>query len=329
MLIIFDECDKSGKTKLAKMLSSKLNIPYIKLNNISVKENESIKDGISISTHSQLETFTQLYEKGLIKDAILDRFHGSEFVYSKLFNRDYSTEYIESIDKRLSQFNDVFIIRTSCDYMTLINRWKEEKLLDKNQLKKIIGLYEEFYKDTTLKVIEINSSYDIDLSFSFIMGELYKRGIYPDHLRSRRESHDKTMMEIAKTISKRSPDLSRQVGAVLTENGFIVGVGYNGPPSGMCHDEIDIRKEKGFSSGKGLEFSRSIHAEQNAIMQSGLRSRSNGKLELYCTTSPCIHCTRMLLQIGISKIVYINKYDDEMAENMWKESGIEVFQWEL
>src|SRR5690606_31025257 len=113
------------------------------------------------------------------------------------------------------------------------------------------------------------------------------------------------------------------------EDGFIIGVGYNGPPSGMNHDVINIRKQKGFESGKGLEYSRSIHAEQNAIMQSGLRTKSKGKLELFCTTSPCIHCTRMLLQIGVSTIYYIDKYNDEMAEIMWEEAGINIIQMEV
>src|SRR5690554_4663900 len=153
MLLIFEEADRSGKTTLATKLSEELEIPYIKLNNINIKNNEEIKNGISISTHSQLETVTQLYEKGVIKHAILDRFHASEIVYSKLFNRNYDLSYIEQIENRLSKFNDVILIRTRCNLPSLKKRWENEKLIDKNHLEKLIELYDVFYKTTKLNFI--------------------------------------------------------------------------------------------------------------------------------------------------------------------------------
>lgn len=326
MLLIFDDVDQGGKTTLAKKAAEYLGIQYIKLNNINIRDNEYVKDGVSISTHSQLETVLQLYEKGVIKDAILDRFHISEYVYSNLFNRPYDTNYVMEIENRLSKLNDIFIIRCVPNYRTLEKRWKEnEKLINVSLLPLVVDFYEKWFTfNSRHKPIKINTDSDASTSFAELVFELNKRGISPGHPRVSRATHIETMMEMAKVLSKRSPDISRQVGAILTEDGFIVGCGYNGPPSGFNHDEIDIRKERGFESGKGLEYSRSIHAEQNAIMQSGLRSKSQGKLELFCTTSPCIHCTRMLLQIGVSTIYYLDKYNDEMAEMMWKEAGIEV-----
>lgn len=327
MLLIFESYDKSGKSTLSKRLSQDLEIPYVKLNNINIVENESIKDGISISTHSQLETVTQLFEKGVMKDAVLDRFHASEMVYASLFNREYDLSYLENIEERLAKSNDVYLIRTTCNFPQLKNRWKNEKLIDHSYISKLITGYHIFYENTKLNVIEIDTSLDEDISYQFLITELYERGIYKKHLRDKRYTHDEAMISIAKTIARRSPDLSRQVGSVLTEDGFIIGVGYNGPPKGLAHDEYDLRKQKGFKSGEGLEYSRSIHAEQNAIMQAGIRATGKGKLELFCTTSPCIQCTRMLIQIGVSRIVYIDKYNDELAEKMWQEAGIEVVQW--
>jgi dCMP deaminase len=137
------------------------------------------------------------------------------------------------------------------------------------------------------------------------------------------------MMNIAKVIARRSPCITRQVGSVLTENGWVVGVGYNGPPSGMKHDEIDLRKQKGFSSGEGLDYSRDVHAEQNAMQQSGIRTkRADGELELFTTASPCIHCMRQLIQIGVKKIYFIEKYNHPLAWEMAKEAEVEMIQVE-
>jgi dCMP deaminase len=327
MLIIFEAPDKNGKTALALKLSEFLNIPYLKLNNISIKTDESINAGVSIATHSQLETTTQLYEKGVIKHAILDRFHGSEFVYTNLFQRSYDISYLKNIEERLTKYNDVIIVRPKCSYVKNKERFKEEQLLNINNLVSIRQYYDKFYRETKLPIIEINTNGSVELAFAELVMKLNSRGIFPDNLRERRATHEESMIDCVKAIARRSPCLTRRVGAIITEDGFIVGVGYNGPPSGLAHDTIDLRKEKGFKSGEGLDYSRDVHAEQNAIMQSGLRAKRGGKLELYTTSSPCIHCMRMIIQIGIKRIVYIEKYEHELAWEMAKEAGIEMVQY--
>jgi dCMP deaminase len=62
-------------------------------------------------------------------------------------------------------------------------------------------------------------------------------------------------------------------------------------------------------------------------MQSGLRAKRGGNLELFTTASPCIHCMRMLIQIGIKRIVYEEKYDHKLAWEMAEEAGIEMVQY--
>lgn len=328
MLIIFESPDKTGKTTLAKLLAEHLNITYLKLNNINVVENTKIKDGISISTHSQIETITQLYEKGVIKDAVLDRFHGSEFVYSNIFKRTYDISYIKNIEERLSKYNDIILIRCRTILPKLKERWKHENLIDIGKIGALNVYYNKFYSNTKLKVIEIDTDGSIEKSFAELMSKLYVHGIYKGHPRTKRITHAQAMMNMAKIIAKRSPCLTRQVGAILTEDGYVVGVGYNGPPSGMKHDEVDIRKEKGFKSGEGLDYSRDVHAEQNAMQQSGIRTKRAGNLELFTTSSPCIHCMRQLIQIGVNRIYYIEKYEQQLAWEMAEEAGIEMIQYE-
>jgi dCMP deaminase len=326
MLLIFEAPDKHGKTELAKRLSRELELSYIKLNNINIEENKKIDLNVSISTHSQLETVTQLYEAGVIKDAIFDRFHASEFVYNNLFGRNYDLGYIKGIEDRLLQSNDVILIRPIASPSTVIKRWGNENIIQASQRRELDRLYDEFYKNTKLDVIEIDTDKDIEVSFMLLMGELYKRGIMKGKSRLRRWSHEETMITIAKIIAKRGTCLNRQVGAVLTENGYIVGVGYNGPPSGLHHCSTCLRRERNIPSGQSMELSRALHAEENAIIQSGIRNKSDKELHLFSTDSPCIGCMRKLIQIGIKKIYYINRYNDELSWLMAEEAGIEMIK---
>ena len=332
MLIIFESPDKTGKTTIAKELSKFLKIPYIKLKNISIEDNEGIDNSsVSVATHSQLETFVQLYEKGVIKDAIIDRFHASEAVYSKLFKRSYDSSYIGELENRLAERNDVILVHLTTPNRILKKRWKEEeKLVDESHINGLVAEYKRFYSNTKLDYIEIETGSSIDTTMANIMQQLYIRGVSDLKFKNRRATHEEAMMGVAHEMAKRSPDLGRQVGAVLTENGFIIGAGYNGPPSGLSHDKTCPRRERGYKSGEKLELSRAVHAEQNAIMQSGIRGTrsSSGKLELFSTTSPCVHCMRMLIQIGVQKIYYSDLYNDEMALIMAKEANIEMIHYE-
>jgi dCMP deaminase len=328
MLLIFESPNRSGKTTLARMIADYLNITYLKLNNINIVENVEIKDGISISTHSQLETITQLHEKGVIKDVVLDRFHGSEYVYSNLLHRTYPISYIKSIEERLSKHNDTILIRCKSNLSVLKHRWKEENLIPTEKVQEEMALYTAFYNRTKLPVIEIDTDGSVEKAFAELVSKLNLHGIYQKHLRERRITHTQAMMNMAKIIAKISPCLTRQVGSILTEDGYIVGAGYNGPPTGLKHDIVDIRKEKGFKSGEGLDYSRDVHAEQNAMQQSGIRTQRAGELELFTTASPCVHCMRQLIQIGVNRIVYIEKYNQPLAWEMAEEAEIEMVQYE-
>jgi dCMP deaminase len=328
MFIIFESPNKSGKTTLARMIADYLNIQYVKLNNINIVEDVEIKNGISISTHSQLETITQLHEKGVMKDVVLDRFHASEYVYTNLLQRTYGISYLKDIEERLSKHNDVILIRCRTSLPTLKKRWIDEKLIATDKVNQEFLYYSDFYKQTILPVIEIDTDGTVEQAFADLVSKLEMHGVSQKYFRQRRITHGQAMMDIAKIIAKRSPCLTRQVGCVITEDGYVVGVGYNGPPSGLKHDQVDIRKAKGFKSGEGLDYSRDVHAEQNAMQQSGIRTQRAGKLELFTTASPCIHCMRQLIQIGINRIVYIEKYNQPLAWEMAEEAGIEMVQYE-
>jgi len=137
-------------------------------------------------------------------------------------------------------------------------------------------------------------------------------------------------MEIARLVARRSTCLRRQVGAVMVKGKNIVATGYNGTPSGITHcSEVGcLRQKLGVPSGERHELCRGLHAEQNAIIQAAKHGTNIAGSTLYCTNSPCIICTKMIINSGVERIVYSEGYPDTLSMEMLAESGIEVLSFE-
>lgn len=133
-------------------------------------------------------------------------------------------------------------------------------------------------------------------------------------------------MNIASVVSQRSTCLRRKVGAVLVDTSKrIIATGYNGAPSGLMHCNVVgcLRDELKIPSGKDHQLCRALHAEQNALMQVSDRALIKGST-LYCTTSPCIICAKLLANFGVKHIYYFVKYDDQYAQMILDEAKIFV-----
>jgi dCMP deaminase len=133
-------------------------------------------------------------------------------------------------------------------------------------------------------------------------------------------------MEIAHVVAKRSTCLRRQVGVVIVKDKRIMTTGYNGAPTGITHcKEVGcLRDELNIPSGQHHELCRGIHAEQNAIIQAAIWGISIKGATLYCTTQPCTLCAKMLINAGITRIVYEGDYPDELAMRLLEKAGVEV-----
>ena len=122
-------------------------------------------------------------------------------------------------------------------------------------------------------------------------------------------------LEMAKTASKRSNCLRAQVGAVIVgDDKTIRATGYNGTPSKVesCMERnFCYRVHNNIPSGTRYETCRSIHAEQNAIIQAGLERCKGSTMYIYGHEFICILCKRFILQAGISNVVL--KKDDNSA----------------
>lgn len=143
-----------------------------------------------------------------------------------------------------------------------------------------------------------------------------------------RPSWDEYFMSIAEMVKTRSTCTRRQVGAVIVRDKRILTTGYNGTPAGLkhCAEVGCLREELGIPSGQRHELCRGIHAEQNAIIQAASFGVSIQGSTIYATLSPCILCTKMIINSGITKIVTKEAYNDELALKMLEESGIEYIK---
>jgi dCMP deaminase len=144
-----------------------------------------------------------------------------------------------------------------------------------------------------------------------------------------RPSWDQYFMDITRLVATRSTCLRRQVGAILVKGRNILATGYNGVPSGISHCDSAgcLRARLEIPSGERHELCRGLHAEQNAIIQAARHGVNIDGSTLYCTTMPCIICTKMLINAGITSVMYAEGYADELAREMIAETGIKVIHF--
>lgn len=133
-----------------------------------------------------------------------------------------------------------------------------------------------------------------------------------------RPSRIESFLEIADVLARRSTCIRRGVGAVLVDKyHHIIGTGYNGVPRGIDHCISKPCGGHNHPSGEGLEDCLAIHAEQNALMQCPDVMEID---TLYVTTSPCMHCIKMLLNTNCRVIVFRDEYSKQ-ALDLWASFG--------
>lgn len=125
-------------------------------------------------------------------------------------------------------------------------------------------------------------------------------------------------MRTAWAIAGRSTCARRKVGCVLLdEHNKFLASGYNGTPRMFPHCTEHPCGGQKYKQGKGLEVCEAVHAEQNALLQC---ADVNAIATAYCTTAPCIHCVKLLLNTTCQLIVIDRQYCD-VAYNLWHRGG--------
>ena len=134
-------------------------------------------------------------------------------------------------------------------------------------------------------------------------------------------------LDIAQTVSQRCTCLRRHYGAVIVKDDEIISTGYVGAPRGRqnCTDlGVCIREKLNIARGERYELCRSVHAEANAISKVAQSGNSSKDATLYVTASPCMECAKLIIQAGIKRVVYSEKYRLEDGLELLKRAGIEV-----
>ncbi|MGL4368314.1 MAG: deoxycytidylate deaminase [Spirochaetota bacterium] len=141
-----------------------------------------------------------------------------------------------------------------------------------------------------------------------------------------RPSWDDYFMRIAEEVSERSTCIRRKVGAVIVKDKRILATGYNGAPRGVphCTPETCLRNKYNIPSGQRHELCRGLHGEQNAIIQAACHGVSINGAVIYVTNQPCMICTKMLINCGITTFYYRNPYDDALAQEMMQQGNVQV-----
>lgn len=126
-------------------------------------------------------------------------------------------------------------------------------------------------------------------------------------------------MKMADIWAQNSYCKRRKVGALLIKDKMIISDGYNGTPSGfenICED--DNNKTKAYV----------LHAEANAITKVAKSGNNSLDATLYVTSSPCLECSKLIIQAGIKRVVFTENYRLEDGINLLKRANIEVEQIE-
>ncbi|WP_319230499.1 dCMP deaminase family protein [Draconibacterium orientale] len=131
---------------------------------------------------------------------------------------------------------------------------------------------------------------------------------------------DQRYLKMAEIWSQNSYCKRRQVGALIVKDKMIISDGYNGTPAGfenICEDQDN--KTKPYV----------LHAEANAITKVAKSGNSSDGATLYVTSSPCIECSKLIIQAGIKRVVFTESYRLEEGINLLKRADIEVTQVDI
>lgn len=134
-------------------------------------------------------------------------------------------------------------------------------------------------------------------------------------MQNKQDQFDRSYLEMAAVWAKNSYCKRRQVGALLVKDRMIISDGYNGTPAGfenICEDE------------EGHTKPYVLHAEANAITKVAKSGNNSKGATMYVTTAPCLECAKLIIQAGITRLVYKDDYRISDGIDLLRRAGIEI-----
>ena len=153
---------------------------------------------------------------------------------------------------------------------------------------------------------------------------------------------DRAYLKMAETWSSLSKAKRKKVGCLIVKNGAIISDGYNGMPSGFNNDceicrpiangasnRMIVDDEGNLVEGtfKLITKNEVLHAESNAITKLAKSTQSSEGSTMYITISPCVDCSKLIIQSGIKRVVFGELYRDDKGINLLKKANIKVEQY--
>ena len=135
--------------------------------------------------------------------------------------------------------------------------------------------------------------------------------------REKKEDLDRRYLKMAGIWAENSYCKRRQVGALIVKDKMIISDGYNGTPAGfenVCEDN-------------GVTKPYVLHAEANAITKVAKSNNSSDGATLYVTASPCMECSKLIIQAGIKRVVYSEEYRITDGIDLLRRAGVEVVKF--
>ena len=137
---------------------------------------------------------------------------------------------------------------------------------------------------------------------------------------TKQEQFDRSYLEMARVWAKNSYCTRRKVGALLVKDRMIISDGFNGTPAGfenICEDP---------STGKTKPYV--LQAEANAITKVAKSGNNSDGATLYVTDAPCVECSKLIIQAGIKRVVYMIEYSVKDGIELLRRAGIEVCKYD-
>lgn len=146
---------------------------------------------------------------------------------------------------------------------------------------------------------------------------MLEEGVIKYNNPKKQERYDKAYLRMAQEWARLSHCKRKQVGAILVKDGMIISDGYNGTPTGF---------ENGCEDDCGDTKWYVLHAEANALMKVAKSNNSARNSTLYITLSPCKECSKLILQSGVRRLVFITRYKDDEGVQFLEGAGVEIVQ---
>ncbi len=322
----------SGKGEIAKYLQER-GFHYYSLSD--VLRDEAAKKGIPLTRASLVELGNEMraqHGPGTLAEKIFERLDPEKnYVIDSVRHpdevkvlrrrRDFILACVKAPEKlrfeRLRQRGRENDPRTFEDFQKLEVREAQSGTTSDQQLDQAIAMTHVVLENTgPLKMLHERVK-ELLLEFS-------KKESRPDW--------DEYFMGIAKVVALRSNCMKRKVAAILAKDKRIIATGYNGTPRGVknCSEGGCPRCNSIDVSGKGLEECLCSHAEENAIVQSAYHGVTIKDSVLYTTFSPCLTCTKMIINAGIREVVFNIHYPlSDTSFKLLSEAGIIIKKLEV